>query len=184
MSFLQFNKPVSRGIVIVVASLASLAGAVLTPTVSAQNAEAVELAGIRHSLDQILGLLRDYLQQTQKRDSASMLSDRLTVGERRLASLEQDLKDFMAQRVKAEARITELRNQMSSTEQMAKMDRTGQVMAQVQPTLAKNLEEIDQLNLQVSQLNQRIFGLESDVTERRTALQTVEQALDRQLGLR
>lgn len=184
MSNFQLPRTISRRVAVIVAALAFVAGALMTPTVSAQNAEAVELAGIRQSLNQILGLLQEYLQQTQKRDSASMLSDRLTAGERRLTSLEQDLKDFMAQRQKAETRITELRNQMSSTEQMAKMDRTGQVMAQVQPTLAKNLEEIDQLNLQVSQLSQRITGLESEVTERRASIQTIEQALDRQLGLR
>lgn len=159
-------------------------GISMNRSVVTQTLDATELAGIRRALDQMVTLMRESSQQSVRRDNVAMLSQRLDTTERRLASLERDLKAARDEQAAAEAQVVSSQNAIQSMQEMAKLDRTGAASAQIQSEVARLQGESDRRSNTVGPIAQRVAMLESEVALRRQAVTQLELALDQQMGIR
>ncbi len=161
------------------------AGAARTAHAQASDTAAIksELSSIRQSLDQVVVVLKELLAQNTRRDLNTVLSQRLETAERRLTAAENELKDGRARKTAEELELVRLRGGLEGFLEMAKADTTGSAAGPIETEKQRMAQAIDLKAAQVSQVTQDVIALEASVAARRQAVNDLEQALNRQLGV-
>ena len=166
------------------AALVAAALGVFETPAAAQTADAGsvrELAAIRSSLDQIVVILRELVQQNGKRDRVAALTQRIQSATRRLAPSEDELRGLRDRRLKEEAELTGLRGSLDALAEMAKQDVTGSAAQAFDNERQRLNASIAQKTASIAQLANEQAVLEADVSSKRASVEELERALDREL---
>jgi chromosome segregation ATPase len=160
--------------------------AMSSPPAAAQTTDAAarELAAIRSTLDQLVVILKELVQQNTKRDRVAALTQRIQSAQRRLAPGEEELRAVRDRRQKEEAELTQMRASLDSLAEMAKQDTTGSASAAIESERQRLNAAIAQKTAQIGQIAGEQATLEADVGQRRASLEELERALDRELTSR
>jgi hypothetical protein len=148
------------------------------------DAAARELAAIRSTLDQLVVILKELVQQNAKRDRVAALTQRIQSAQRRLAPGEEELRAVRDRRQKEEAELTQMRASLDSLAEMAKQDTTGSASAAIESERQRLNAAIAQKTAQIGQTAGEQATVEADVAQRRASLEELERALDRELTIR
>jgi chromosome segregation ATPase len=140
-----------------------------------------DLKAIRQSLDQIVIVLRQLVQQNAQRDTVAALTERITASERRLAPLEQELRTLQQRHSEEQTALANLQQGFGSIYEMAKMDTTGSAAAAIEAEKTRMTNSIAQKTAVVAQLAQAMAAVETDLAQRRETITRMDAQLDRLL---
>ena len=160
---------------------------ILTGSASAQGLDSAgraDLNGIRQSLDQLVVVVRELVQQNARRDRVAALTLRIDSLTRRLAPREDELRVLREKRQREETEGNQLRGSLETLAEMAKQDTTGSAAQAIDTERGRLNAAIDQKAALLPQLANEIARLEASVAKTRSTLDELERALDRELGQR
>jgi predicted nucleic acid-binding Zn-ribbon protein len=169
-----------------VALTLTIAFAISSAPAAAQTTDAAarELAAIRTTLDQLVVILKELVQQSAKRDRVAALTQRIQSAQRRLQPAEDELRALRERRQKEDTEMTGLRGSLDALAEMAKQDVTGSAAAAFENERNRINTAMAQKNGSSQQTANELAALEADVAARRAALDELERALDRELASR
>lgn len=136
-----------------------------------------ELTALRQSLDQVVVLLRELVDQSARRDAASLLLGRIELAERRLAPVEQQLRTLRQQRLAEGNEQLALQSSFQSIDDMEKLDVTGSAKEAFEAERQRVSATLAQKDLAIVEIDRQISALEAAIAERRWAIASLDEAV-------
>jgi predicted nucleic acid-binding Zn-ribbon protein len=151
----------------------------LQPPLFAQQSqqEGSEPTALQQSLDQIVVLLRQLVDQSARRDRAALLLSRIELAERRLAPVEKELQTLRQERLAEEREQVALQSSFQSIDDMEKMDVTGSATEAFEAERQRVSDAIAQKELAIVSIDQQISALETAIAEQRWEIEAMDEAL-------
>lgn len=162
-------------------ALLGLTLALNVPVYAQQSEEQVddsELAALRHSLDQIVVLLRELVEQSSHRDSASLLLSRLEMAEQRLAPIEQTARTLRQRMLTEENELLQLEQTFASIGEMEKADTEGMATEAFEAERSRVSASMAEKGVLIADIGQQLAALEADIANRHEAIDGLEEQLD------
>ncbi|MEZ5316638.1 MAG: hypothetical protein R2752_04495 [Vicinamibacterales bacterium] len=167
---------------------AFLALALAIPPLQAQQASSAppevsaELSAMRRSLDQIVQLLQQLVQQTARRDTASLLMGRIEMAERRLAPQMDQMRQLRADRQAQEGEREKYQGMSASVDAMERADRSGMNVDAFAAERRRVSAGIAAAEARIAGIDGQIAELERDIAARRQAIDTMDAQLSQLLS--
>lgn len=137
-----------------------------------------EQAALKQSLDQIVILLSQLVQGSERRDTASVLISRIDLAERRLAPKELELRTLRERKTAAEHDVVQTQQGFGSLKEMEKADTTGSAAQAFEQERARLSATVAAKQAEAAEIAQQVALLEQDITTRRQAIDGMEAQLD------
>lgn len=154
----------------------------LSVPVSAQQsgelADDSELAALRESLDQIVVLLRELVEQSSQRDSASLLLRRLEIVEQRLAPIEQTARTLRQRMAKEENELALLEQTFASISEMERADTEGTAADAFEAERSRVNASMAEKGVLIAEIARQLASLDEDIATRREAIDDLDTQLD------
>ncbi len=167
--------------------LGLLALAPPTPVAAQPSKEAgdgVEVTALRRSLDQIVVLLRQLVDQSSRRDTAALLMSRIEMAERRMVPAEAELRALRERRLAASKDQLGLQASFRSIDDMQKLDVTGSARDAFDAERQRVSVNAAQKESELAEIDRQIAAVEADLGVRRRAIAGMDEQLDRLLNPR
>jgi hypothetical protein len=154
------------------------------PASAQTSAPPSDTTALKQSLDQIVSLLHQLLQESSRRDTAAVLMGRIDLAERRLVPKEQELRTLHDRKAAADKEALDALNGMNSLKEMQKQDTTGSAAQAFDQERVRLSGMAAAAQAKAADLAQQAAFLEGEIATRRQAIDGMEAQLDALLTIK
>jgi chromosome segregation ATPase len=154
------------------------------PAQSTDSAVLAEMTALRKSVDQLVAVVKLFVQQAADRDTALLLAQLIDTDERRITQMQQRIDLLRTNRTAVDAEMAQMRGAVDTYSRMAAGDPTGKAQAVMEQEKARTAAQLERKTSSISQLDDQIAQLETEIADKRNSVADMRRRLDQRIGRR
>jgi len=136
-----------------------------------------EVEAMRRSINELVGLFKQFMDETNRRDQVANLIRRIDLAERQASQIEVDLRTARGQLEANEKGVAQARSIQESTRYMQTLDKAGTATEVLNAEVNRALAEEQKAQAALDATNQRILQLENELNAKRASIRDLEAQL-------
>jgi len=173
---MRFIKTLTMPAVVVVMLCGSVSPAA-AQTAAQDTALRQEVEAMRRSINELVGLFKQFMDETSRRDQVANLIRRIDLAERQASQLEVELRTLRTQLETNEKGVAQARSIQESTRYMQTLDKAGTATDVLNAEVTRAIGEEQKAQAALDATNQRILQIENELNTKRAFIKDLEAQL-------
>jgi predicted nucleic acid-binding Zn-ribbon protein len=144
---------------------------------NADTALRQEVEAMRRSINELVALFKQFMDETSRRDQVANLIRRIDLAERQASQMEAELRTLRGQLDTNEKSVAQARSIQESTRYMQTLDKAGTATDVLNAEVSRAITEEQKAQAAFDVTNQRISQLESEIAAKRASIRDLEGQL-------
>jgi predicted nucleic acid-binding Zn-ribbon protein len=162
---------------VAVVMLCGAASPAAAQATAADTALRQEVEAMRRSINELVGLFKQFMDETSRRDQVANLIRRIDLAERQAGQIEAEIRTLRGQLESNEKGVAQARSIQESTRYMQTLDKAGTATEVLNAEVTRAITEEQKAQAALDATNQRILQLESELNAKKAIIRDLEAQL-------